>query len=122
MQPTLVSGNADRLVDISEVMPMSDTDQPLFSELTEVLRKHGALQRFGITLLHQHFDVAADEVLLETTDKVTRTQTIRPVSKTKLEKLDYVVTSWRLDGPKPLMACACVNDPQIGHNHLPTGG
>src|SRR3990172_9207208 len=56
-----------------------------FYELRDVLKKHNALNRFGITLLHKHFDVADDEIMLETTDVENKTLHMRPV-KTK----DYI--------------------------------
>lgn len=121
MDATQVAATPNALVDISEVSPMSDADQELFGELHEVLKKHNALRRFGITLLHQHFEISPDEVLLETTDRQSRTQTIRPVLKAGIHDLEYIETSWRLDTGKPLMACICVNDPDIGHSHQSRG-
>lgn len=106
------------LVDITQVVPRSETDQPLFDELYEVLKRHNALKRFGVTLLHQHFDMSPDEVLLETTDKTDRTQLIQPIPKAELANLDHIETSWRLDaGPIPVMGCICI---KMGdHTHLP---
>lgn len=107
------------LTDINEVVPQSVDDQALFNDLYDVLKKHNALKRFGIMLLHQHFDIGSDEVLLETTDKHERTQLIQPVKKSDLARLDYIETSWRLDaGPKPLMACSCIKQGN-DHSHQP---
>ncbi|MDT0449491.1 hypothetical protein RM609_10460 [Streptomyces sp. DSM 40473] len=39
---------------------------------TAVLEKHGNLDRFGLCLLHDHFPVASDEVLVETHDADAR--------------------------------------------------
>jgi Chaperone of endosialidase len=117
MQATNVSSD-QALVDITQVVPRSDADQPLFTELYEVLKRHNALRRFGVSLLHQHFEISPDEVLLETTDKTDRTQLIQPIPKAELAGLDYIETSWRLDGgPKPLMACICITFRE--HTHLP---
>lgn len=105
---TLGSTKQNRLPDISEALRRTDADQPLMDDLIAVLRRHNALDRFGITLLHQHFDIADDEVLLETTDVRSREQLIRPVKKSSLEGIDYTETSWRLDSGSPMMACVCV--------------
>jgi hypothetical protein len=51
------SSRLPRLVDIDDVRPVDATDQVVFDEVRKVLARHGALQRFGLTLLHQHFDV-----------------------------------------------------------------
>ena len=103
-----------QLKEIDEAEPLSEKDKPLVDELIAVLRKHGALDRLGITLLHQHFPIGEDETLLETTDHATRTQTIRPIKTTELADLDYKETSWRLDTGTPMMACVCL---QQGGKH-----
>ncbi|MGW3071326.1 hypothetical protein [Kitasatospora sp. NPDC001132] len=46
-------------------------------DLVDVLEKHGNLDRFGLCLLHEHFPVASDEVLVETHDLAARTLQIR---------------------------------------------
>jgi len=106
------------LRDINDVKPLADSDEPLVQEIVTVLKKYGALDRFGLALLHQHFPISPDEVLLETTDVAARTQLIRPVHESTLESEDYVETSWRLDTGQPMMHCVCRRDPDTGnHNH-----
>lgn len=100
--------------DISEVSPLSDADRPMVDEIVGVLRKHNALNRFGLTLVHKHFEVADDEVMVESTDVQSRTQTIVPVKKSELPNLDYTETSWRLDTGAPMMACVCI---KFGSEH-----
>jgi hypothetical protein len=102
------------LPDITEAKPLDPLDKPLMDELVTVLRKHNALDRFGITLLHQHFPIPDDEVLVENVDTKTRTQTIRPLKKAELAQLNYTETSWRLDSGEPMMACVCV---KMGDQH-----
>ena len=100
--------------DTGHVELLSLADESCLREVREVLKKHNALSRFGITLLHQHFPVADDEVLLETCDPETRTLTIRP---TKTEQLiNPIETSWywRNDTPEVLLACDKLCD--LGHH------
>src|SRR5215471_10415730 len=85
------------LPNIYEIDPAGPQDRACFDELREVLERHGALQRFGITLLHQHFEMAPDEVLVESVDTENRILTMRPVSAKPNERA--VETSWRLDDP-----------------------
>jgi len=108
------------LPDISEVTPLSDKDQPMIDEIIDVLRRHGNLNRFGLVLLHQHFNLADDEVLVESTDKENRTQTTKPIKKDDLSRMNHTETSWRLDTGKPMMACSCI---KFGddHQHLSRG-
>ena len=116
---TLEPQKTNRLPDVSEARTRTEADKPLMDELVSVLRKHNALDRFGLTLLHQHFDIADDEVLLETTDIANREQLIRPVKKSSLEGINYTETSWRLDSGTPMMGCICVyaDDGRGGKEH-----
>ena len=102
------------LLDIDYVRPFDETDQVVFDEVREILERHGALQRFGLTLLHKHFDVADDEVLVETIDATNRTLTLRPNELVNVG--NAVETSWRLDDPVARQRCEsqCVriNGPQ----------
>lgn len=104
----------EALPDITDVRELSAEDTPLMQELHEVLQRHNALRRFGITLLHQHFTLADDEVLVESTNRATRVQTIEPVKIVEVRNLDTIETSWRLDTGKPTMACICV---KMGQDH-----
>lgn len=61
------------LKDISDVKPLNDGDTDCFVEIREVLRKYDKLERFGVALLHSHFDLADDEIMLESSDEESRT-------------------------------------------------
>lgn len=106
-----------RFPDIDEVAPFSESDQACFDEIRSVLEKHGALQRFGLTLLHDHFDIAEDEVLVEDIDAENRILTSRPQKITGT--VDAIETSWRLDDPQGRSRCrsVCVNDPVTWTGH-----
>ncbi|AJT64543.3 hypothetical protein T261_2872 [Streptomyces lydicus] len=41
--------------------------------MVAILEKHGNLERFGLCLLHEHFPLAADEILVEAADAESRT-------------------------------------------------
>jgi hypothetical protein len=90
---------------INDVHPRSDRDDALFGELREVLARHGALSRFGITLLHHHFDVSVDEVMLEVVDEKARIESASPVTRTDASLASSVETSWRLDAPSGMRFC-----------------
>ncbi|HTD41105.1 MAG TPA: hypothetical protein VK671_10830 [Mucilaginibacter sp.] len=103
-----------RLVDIGDVEPLNATDLPIMEEIYNVLKKHNALQRFGVTLLHEHFEINEDEVLIEMTDRNTRTQTIQPIDKDHPLLIDSIETSWRLDTGLPVQSCSCI---RFGDDH-----
>src|SRR5947207_609036 len=120
MNNRLLASNLPQAVHIANVEPRSVKDDSLFAELTSVLSKHHALDRFGITLLHRHFDMTAGEVLLETTDVESRIQTIRPIRQEELGGHPYIETSWRLDDKGIAMACSCISDGR-DHSHQSRG-
>lgn len=93
--------------DIGCVKERGPSDDVLFRELKEVLERHGATHRFGITLLHTHFDVAPNEVMMEYTDITTRTQLLRPVTLAEAEAQHHIETAWSLEGDAPTMRCTC---------------
>lgn len=93
----------------------SAKDDQLFRELAEVLKRHHALDRFGVTLLHKHFEIGHDEALLETTDVEAREQRLQVVKRDAMKSLGAIETSWKL-GPdgEALWGCICVPDPKTG--------
>lgn len=93
------------LPNIDDVSPLDAADQACMSDLRRVLETHGKLQRFGLTLLHDHFSIGGDEVLLEECDVDSRTLTIRPVKEAALENAQVIETNWRLDTMESLAAC-----------------
>lgn len=110
------------LKDINVVEPFSDEDRETMDMIREVLRKRNAIDRFGVTLLHDHFDVNDDEILLETCDPITRTLTIKPYRNEELKEADidedgYVQTNWRFDknDPKSLLCLSYCTPVQGGH-------
>ncbi len=111
---TILESTLPAPVHVADVQPRSEQDDALFDELASVLRKHNALDRFGISLLHRHFEIAPGEVLLETTDIPTRVQTVRPVNETEIAGVPYIETSWRLGDGWVAMACVCV---KFGSDH-----
>ncbi len=105
--------------DITEVEPLGPDDSDLVADLHAVLKKHGVLSRFGITLLHTHFALDEDEVILEETDAVSRRQQMRPVKIASLAGAELTETSWSLETGMPVMRCTCQKD-QGRHNHFET--
>jgi hypothetical protein len=62
--------------DVDVVKPIGTDDEAVLREVREVLGRHGALGRFGISLIHRHFGLNDGEVLLESTDREARRQTV----------------------------------------------
>ncbi|KUN02357.1 hypothetical protein AQI95_26370 [Streptomyces yokosukanensis] len=68
-----VSAPRAALPRFEEAEGLGPQDAEFVRDLVGVLAKHGNLNRFGLCLLHDHFPLAADEVLVETNDVSTRT-------------------------------------------------
>jgi hypothetical protein len=110
----------NELPDIRDALPLGPGDEALMGDLHEVLKKHSALKRFGITLLHKHFDLAPDEVLVENAHRVDRTLLVKPAKASEFEGVKSIETSWRLDSGKPVMNCKCI-DSGGDHSHQSRG-
>ncbi len=85
------------LPDIDDVNPISEQDRECFNEIRDVLKRYNNLHRFGVCLLHDHFPLSDDEVLLEVCDKESRTLTIQPVKRTHPDVANSIGTQYRLD-------------------------
>jgi hypothetical protein len=94
------------LPDINDVAPLGQQDRACIEEVRDVLRRHDALQRFGLTLLHRHFELADDEVLVESVDVKKRIIYQLPWKISSVSS--GVETAWRLDMLKELQHCETV--------------
>lgn len=73
-------------------------DKALFQDLRKVLEAHDAVDRFGVTLLHNHFDIESDEQMIETHDEQERTLTLKPYRNIDLKEGETLqATNWRFD-------------------------
>ena len=103
---------------ISDVKPIGDQDSKCLEDIRLVLQKHNALSRFGVTLLHSHFNLQDDEMMLETTNMENREHWVRPVKRSYLEKQGIIaqttVVTFNENGYN--QNCGC--DPRsTGHHH-----
>jgi hypothetical protein len=96
------------LTDIDEIQPIDDRDYEVLDDLRSVLAKHGYTHRFGICLLHKHFDLGNDEVLMETTDASARISTLA-VQRRGEQTTNSIETMWKFsDKSGPLAVTKCV--------------
>jgi len=97
---------------INDVEPRSADDEVCFRELRAVLEKHGKLGRFGVCLLHQHFPMQDNELLVEECDEEARTLVIRPAPTHAPFTRNSIQTQWRLDGDVAVAKCiqVCTQD------------
>ena len=70
----------NHLPDIHDVQPLSEQDRACLDAVRDILAQYDCLHRFGLSLLHKHFEMAADEILIEEVDENSRTLTTKPVN------------------------------------------
>ena len=108
------------VADISAVTPLRPEDLDCFRELRDVLLRYGALERFGIALIHRHFDIADDEEMMEYTDAGQRTLTVKPVKKSDIDWAHTTITNWKLTQGDEVArigcGCACNSGGHLGYH------
>jgi len=107
-----------KLDHIADVRPIGDQDETCLKEIQDVLKKHGFLDRFGVALLHNHFDLSDEEIMMETTDLDNREHMVRPVTKAELKAEGITAQSTIVCFDENGMHQACGCDPRAsGHYH-----
>lgn len=86
---------SSHLPTFDEAEPLGPGDEAFLRDVVAVLAKHNNLQRFGLCLLHEHFPLADDEIMLETHDTEERTFSLRATRVGDLGE-DTKMTSWSL--------------------------
>lgn len=103
---------------IADVNPIDESDASCLEEVRRVLARHGRLERFGIALLHSHFSLDDDEILMETTDLEKREHLVRPVKRSSLEADGIAVQCTVIGFDKSSYHQICGCDPRAsGHHH-----
>jgi hypothetical protein len=103
---------ASPLPTFEHAAPLGENDSAFLQEVATVFERYGNIDRFGLCMLHEHFPVADDEILMETHDSQARTHAVRTIKRSDIG--DAKDTMWRIradDGAEPafqaeaLMAC-----------------
>ena len=105
MEVTLENWNA--LQHIDEVEQLNASDESVFEAIRAVLKEHGVSHRFGVKLLHKHFELQDDEVLVETCDEEARTLSIQPVRRSQLSDAETMQTMWSFTADRVQASAAC---------------
>lgn len=96
-----------KLKDIEQVTPLNEADTQCLTEVRDVLKKHQKLERFGVALLHSHFDLQDDEIMLEEVGDEDRTLLLKAVKTSEVGAND-IGTIWMLsDDAAVTMASGC---------------
>ncbi len=102
--------------DLHECEPLSEADIECMKDVRAALAKHGKLDRFALHLIHKHFDIAEDEILVEYSEASNREQFFR-VEKASSEAVKHAIpTTWTLERIEPMARCVCAY--RLGKGHL----
>jgi hypothetical protein len=103
---------------IADVEPIGERDAACLEEIRLVLEKHNCLDRFGLTLLHSHFELEDDEMMMETTDLEKREHWVRPVKHSYLEENGITAQTTVVSFDEKGFNTTCGCDPRAsGHHH-----
>ncbi|MFP4520275.1 MAG: hypothetical protein ACLFQ5_12570 [Oceanicaulis sp.] len=84
-------------VNADSLSPVDASDEACLHDVRQVLERHGKIGRFGVHLLHAHFDIGDDEVLLETCDQDQRILVSRIAKADSNDARSSIETSWAFD-------------------------
>lgn len=98
-----------KVVTDGSVVPMSDHDHKVLSEIKKILVEHGCEERFGVSLLTSDFNLKTNEDIIEFSDEETRTSTWHVVpSDAEVLSMDGVLkTNWHFDRTEETKAGTC---------------
>lgn len=85
---------------------ITDTENIVISELRSVLEKHGKLERFGVAVLHEHFELKEGEILLEKTDHLKRESVSKPELIEDPRSKGFIPTIIELKDGKVMQWCS----------------
>lgn len=91
----------------ADLAAFSSADADCFRDIRDVLKKHGALQRFGVFLIHKHFEIGDDEEMVECTDHATRQLVIHPRRKDQIDPKTRIATNWIFTDTEEVAAACC---------------
>ncbi|MFC4274568.1 hypothetical protein [Achromobacter aloeverae] len=103
-----------RIQDLHDCEPVSEADLVCMRDVRAALARHGKLDRFALHLVHKHFDMGADEVLVEYSDAGTREQYFKVERADSETAREAQPTTWMLDKLEPIAICVCARRPD-GH-------
>lgn len=95
------------IINISETEGFTALDAACFAEVRDVLSKFGLLEKYGMSLIHRHFDIEEDECLVEKVDADARTLSVQPMKKRDLQPNSTTVTMWRLTKGEKVAEIGC---------------
>lgn len=107
------------LLHIDDIEPIGENDCPVLEAIRAIVVSEGMEHRFGICLLHRHFDLDEGEIVLERTSVEKRSSTTRVVLERDCPSAIQTVWSFSAEegGVRCEMRCESVG--MFHHDHVP---
>lgn len=96
-----------QIKDLHECDPLGASDIECMKDVRAALEKHGKLDRFALHLIHKHFVIDDDEILVEYSDANSREQFFRVEKIDSCDAKASIPTTWTLDQMEPVAVCVC---------------
>ncbi|MEM7281071.1 MAG: hypothetical protein AAF438_05535 [Pseudomonadota bacterium] len=115
------SNNSPAKVESTDISHFGIDDRlhACMGEVTEVLRKYGLDGRIGLSILHNHFPVADDEIMFEHVDEENREQTFKPAKRSDLDPDDVFVSIWDPSNGRAMGCCPRTHGCHLNLEDLP---
>lgn len=101
--PTILNFEYGVAATMNSEQLMTSTDEACFEEIKTILKKHNALQRFGVTLISNE-TLPSDKTRMETNSAKDRTLITQIVDKKKY-KGQAIETNWKLNTIEAIATC-----------------
>lgn len=87
----------------------TESDKVCFEEIIKVLKKYNLIDKFGIGLLHDHFPIKEDEILLECTYPHAKTIQTETIKRDNVRDIKHVETAWYFDKETNKIICTQIS-------------
>jgi len=94
MTETLTPLMHNNLKDIDAIEKLNETDLKCINDIKNILKRHNKEDKFGVLLLHKHFDISEDEIMLESIDVKNRILITKPQKISTLKQNSFIQTVW----------------------------
>lgn len=110
------------MADLGATSPVSDDDEAVLAGIEQRLRARAKSDRFGVKLVRDPLNLAADEVLLETCDFGNRILSSDVTGRTAIEPGTFIETVWNFRPAANGADIVVMQDCNIGCFSEPTEG
>lgn len=102
--------NWNDLSGVIDAANLNSVDEQCLAEIQAVIEKYGLTNKFGVALLHKHFLIDKDEMMVERNYPKERKLVTTPVRAADAREKDLIATIWRFDNGSRYGCSYCNKD------------